>query len=130
MKPGKPLAYGKVGAADFIGLPGNPVSSFVTFLLMARPFLLKRMGAQEAPLRYLTATADFNWPRPDKRREFLRVKLEQDASGQPALQLWPNQGSGVMSSLAWADGLVDLAPETAITKGDTVRYLSLSELLN
>jgi len=130
MKPGKPLAYGKVSETDFIGLPGNPVSAFVTFLLMARPFLLKRMGAHEAPLRYLSATADFNWPRPDKRREFLRVKLESDVSGQPALQLWPNQGSGVMSSLAWADGLVDLAPETVITKGDKVRYLSLSELLN
>ena len=88
------------------------------------------MGAQEAPLRYLSARADFNWPRPDKRREFLRVKLAQDADGQPALHLWPNQGSGVMSSLAWADGLVDLAPDTVITQGDKVRYLSLSELLN
>lgn len=128
MKPGKPLAYGRVGQADFIGLPGNPVSAFVTFLLMARPFLLKRMGATDTTLKYLTATANFDWPKPDRRREFLRVKITQDTSGSPVLDLWPNQGSGVMSSLAWADGLVDLPSETKIARGDTLRYLSLSEL--
>lgn len=129
MKPGKPLAYGRVGQADFIGLPGNPVSSFVTFLLMARPFLLKRMGASHTELKYLSAMANFDWPKPDRRREFLRVKISHDASGSPVLDLWPNQGSGVMSSLAWADGLVDLASDTKIARGDVVRYLSLSELL-
>jgi molybdopterin molybdotransferase len=130
MKPGKPLAYGKVGQADFIGLPGNPVSAFVTFLLMARPFLLKRMGASDTALRYLTAESAFDWPRPDKRREFLRVKLERDSSGHDRLQLWPNQGSGVMSSLAWADGLVDLPAETTIQTGDQLRYLSITDLLS
>ncbi len=129
MKPGKPLAYGRVGQADFIGLPGNPVSAFVTFLLMARPFLLKRMGAIDTGLKYLTATANFDWPKPDRRREFLRVKITTDTTGAPILDLWPNQGSGVMSSLAWADGLVDLAPETKIARGDVLRYLSLAELL-
>ena len=129
MKPGKPLAYGRVQQADFIGLPGNPVSSFVTFLLMARPFLLKRMGVADTSLRYLTAVSGFSWPRPDKRREFLRVKLSTNVSGEPVLELWPNQGSGVMSSLSWADGLVDLAPETTIAPDDKLRYLSLSELL-
>jgi molybdopterin molybdotransferase len=129
MKPGKPLAYGRVGQTDFIGLPGNPVSAFVTFLLMARPFLLKRMGAIHTGLKYLTATANFDWPKPDRRREFLRVKLTTDTTGAPVLDLWPNQGSGVMSSLAWADGLVDLAPETKIARGDVLRYLSLAELL-
>ena len=130
MKPGKPLAYGKVGQADFIGLPGNPVSAFVTFLLMARPFLLKRMGATDTALRYLTAEAAFDWPRPDKRREFLRVKLVRDTAGHDTLELWPNQGSGVMSSLAWADGLVDLPAQTCIQVGDKVQYLSISDLLN
>jgi molybdopterin molybdotransferase len=129
MKPGKPLAYGRVGQADFIGLPGNPVSSFVTFLLMARPFLLKRMGASHTELKYLSATANFSWPKPDRRREFLRVKISHDVSGSPVLDLWPNQGSGVMSSLAWADGLIDLASDTKVVRGDVVRYLSLSELL-
>ena len=129
MKPGKPLAYGRVDQTDFIGLPGNPVSAFVTFLLMARPFLLKRMGAAHTELKYLTAKADFDWPTPDRRREFLRVKITKDTSDAPVLTLWPNQGSGVMSSLAWADGLVDLASDTKIAKGDVVRYLSLSDLL-
>jgi len=129
MKPGKPLAYGRVAQADFIGLPGNPVSAFVTFLLMARPFLLKRMGAADTTLKYLTATANFEWPKPDRRREFLRVKITTASSGAPVLDLWPNQGSGVMSSLAWADGLVDLAPETKIARGDVLRYLPLSDLL-
>ena len=129
MKPGKPLAYGRVGQADFIGLPGNPVSSFVTFLLMARPFLLKRMGAAHTELKYLSATANFDWPKPDRRREFLRVKISHDTSGAPVLDLWPNQGSGVMSSLSWADGLVDIASDTKVARGDVVRYLSLSELL-
>ena len=130
MKPGKPLAYGKIGQADFIGLPGNPVSSFVTFLLMARPFILKRMGVADHGLNYMTARAGFDWPRPDKRREFLRVRLERDTNEQNILRLWPNQGSGVMSSLAWADGLVDLAADTPVKQGDKVRYLSLSDLLN
>jgi molybdopterin molybdotransferase len=129
MKPGKPLAYGRVGQADFIGLPGNPVSAFVTFLLMARPFLLKRMGATDTSLKYLTATANFDSPKPDRRREFLRVKITADMTGAPVLDLWPNQGSGVMSSLAWADGLVDLASDTKIARGDVLRYLSLAELL-
>jgi molybdopterin molybdotransferase len=105
------------------------VSAFVTFLLMARPFLLKRMGATDTGLKYLTATANFDWPKPDRRREFLRVKITADTSGAPVLDLWPNQGSGVMSSLAWADGLVDLAPDTKIARGDVLRYLSLAELL-
>lgn len=130
MKPGKPLAYGKIGKADFIGLPGNPVSSFVTFLLMARPFILKRMGVTDHTMRYMTARAGFDWPRPDRRREFLRVRLERNANEQNILRLWPNQGSGVMSSLAWADGLVDLAADTPVKQGDKVRYLPLSDLLN
>jgi molybdopterin molybdotransferase len=130
MKPGKPLAYGRVGQTDFIGLPGNPVSAFVTFLLMARPFLLKRMGATDTELKYLNAKANFDWPKPDRRREFLRVKISTDATGSPILDLWPNQGSGVMSSLAWADGLVDLAPETKIARGDVLRYLCLAEILH
>jgi molybdopterin molybdotransferase len=130
MKPGKPLAYGRIGQADFIGLPGNPVSAFVTFLLMARPFILKRMGVTDHGLNYISARAGFDWPRPDKRREFLRVRLECDATEHHILRLWPNQGSGVMSSLAWADGLVDLAADTPVKQGDKVRYLALSDLLN
>ena len=129
MKPGKPLAYGKVGDADFIGLPGNPVSAFVTFVLMARPFLLKRMGVTNLDIQAIPAVAGFDWPKPDRRREFLRAGFERNDQGAWVLNIWPNQGSGVMSSVAWADGLIDVPPNTAIRKGDTVQYLPFADLM-
>ncbi len=129
MKPGKPLAYGKANDADFIGLPGNPVSAFVTFMLMGLPFLQVRMGLPVSTPAPKILTADFDWTKPDRRREFIRVRQKTDAQGNISLDRWPNQGSGVMSSVAWADGLVDIAPGQTIARGDAVRYLSLSELL-
>jgi len=124
MKPGRPLAFGRVGNAAFIGLPGNPVSSFVTFLVFVRPFLLKTQGVADPAPRVLEARADFDWPRPDPRREFLRVKWNS-AGG---LDLYPTQDSAVLASTAWADGLADNPPEHAIRKGDMVRFLPFSEL--
>ena len=129
MKPGKPLAYGKANTADFIGLPGNPVSAFVTFMLMGLPFLQLRMGQAPSVLTPRHVTADFSWPKADRRREFIRVRQKRDNNGNTSLDRWPNQGSGVMSSVAWADGLVDIAPGQTIKPGDAVPYLSLSELL-
>ena len=126
IKPGKPFAYGRVGAAHFIGLPGNPVSSFVTFLLLVRPFLLRLQGVRDvAPVAYL-ARADFVWPKADRRREFLRVR--QNADG--ALDLFGNQSSGVLTSAVWGDGLVDNPPGGTIARGDLVRYLPLLTLMN
>ena len=130
MKPGKPLAYGKANGADFIGLPGNPVSAFVTFVLMALPFLQRRMGLPVKPLKSSLMTAAFDWPKPDRRREFIRVRQQTDGQGNTVLDRWPNQGSGVMSSVAWADGLVDIKPGQTIKAGDAVPYLSLAELLD
>ena len=124
MKPGRPLAFGRVGNAAFIGLPGNPVSSFVTFLVFVRPFLLKTQGVADPAPRVLEARADFDWPRPDPRREFLRVKW----NAQGGLELYPTQDSAVLASTAWADGLADNPPEHAIRKGDMVRFLPFSEL--
>ncbi|MGH8688839.1 MAG: molybdopterin molybdotransferase MoeA [Burkholderiales bacterium] len=124
MKPGRPLAFGKVGQAAFIGLPGNPVSSFVTFLIFVRPFLLKTQGIAAVEPRAIAARADFDWPEPDARREFLRVKW--NSSG--GLDLYPTQDSAVMTSTAWADGLVDNPPNHAILKGDAVRFLPYAEL--
>jgi molybdopterin molybdotransferase len=124
MKPGRPLAFGKVGDAAFIGLPGNPVSSFVTFLIFVRPFLLKTQGISQVMPRAIAARADFDWMDPDARREFLRVKW--NAAG--GLDLYPTQDSAVMTSTAWADGLVDNPPNHAIAKGERVRYLPFSEL--
>lgn len=125
IKPGKPFAYGRVADAHFIGLPGNPVSSFVTFLVLVQPFLLTLQGANAAAPRALSLHADFAWPRPDRRREFLRARL--NASGR--LELFPNQGSGVLTSIAGSDGLVDVAPGQTIAPGDAVRFLPLSSWL-
>jgi len=131
IKPGKPLAFGAVRRAAepgaetwFIGLPGNPVSSYVTFALFVRPVLARLQGAQVLAPAGLPARADFTWPRPDKRREFLRVRRNE----QGGLDLHQNQGSGVLTSLAWGDGLADIAPGQAVQPGDLVRFLSLAEL--
>jgi len=124
MKPGRPLAFGRVGGAAFIGLPGNPVSSFVTFLVFVRPFLLKTQGVAEVAPRAIEARADFEWPEPDARREFLRVKW----NSQGGLDLYPTQDSAVLTSTAWADGLVDNPPNRVIRRGDPVRFLPYSEL--
>ena len=128
MKPGRPLAFGRIGheerAAAFIGLPGNPVSSFVTFLIFVRPFLLRTQGIARVAPRALEARADFDWSDADPRREFLRVKW--NASG--GLDLYPTQDSAVLTSTSWADGLVDNPPNRVIRKGDAVRFLAYSEL--
>jgi len=124
MKPGRPLAFGKVGNAAFIGLPGNPVSSFVTFLIFVRPFLLKTQGIAHVMPREIRARADFDWAEPDARREYLRVKW----NAQGGLEIYPTQDSAVMTSTAWADGLVDNPPHHAIRRGDTVRFLPYTEL--
>jgi molybdopterin molybdotransferase len=125
MKPGKPLAIGEVRGVPFIGLPGNPVSSFVTFLLFARPFILRQQGVAEVAPKVLPLRADFDWPKPDRRREFLRVRLN-DAGG---LELFTNQNSAVLTSTSWADGLVDHPAGETISRGRTVRYLPFAELL-
>jgi molybdopterin molybdotransferase len=124
MKPGRPLAFGAIGTCAFVGLPGNPVSSFVTFLLFVRPFLLRTQGIASVEAKSLAARADFDWPEPDARREFLRVKWNP----QGGLDLYPTQDSAVLTSTAWADGLVDNPAGRAIRKGDAVRFLPYSEL--
>jgi molybdopterin molybdotransferase len=124
MKPGRPLAFGNVGAAFFIGLPGNPVSSFVTFLIFVRPFILKAQGMTDVAPRAIAARADFDWPEPDSRREFLRARWNRDGG----LELYPTQDSAVLTSTAWADGLIDNPAAHAIHKGDNVRFLAYSEL--
>lgn len=131
VKPGKPLAFGAVdraagqGSAFFLGLPGNPVSSFITFLLFVRPFLLRLQGVTgTVEARALPLRADFDWTRPDRRNEFLRARIN-DAGG---LDLFPNQGSGVLTSTVWADGLIDNPPGQAIARGDIVRFIPFGAL--
>jgi molybdopterin molybdotransferase len=129
VKPGKPLAFGEVrrdkGNAFFIGLPGNPVSSFITFLLFVRPFLLRLQGVS-GPVepRSIAMRADFDWPKPDRRNEFLRARMNDEGG----LELFPNQGSGVLTSTVWADGLIDNPPGQAIARGDVVRFIPFAAL--
>lgn len=137
MKPGKPLAFGAVrrdgpaaapdsGETFFIGLPGNPVSSFATFLLFVRPFILSLAGVQTVAPRALSLRADFTQNKADRRNEFLRARINP-AGG---LDLFPNQSSAVLTSTVWGDGLIDNPPNHAISAGETVRFIPFSELLN
>ena len=129
IKPGKPFAYGKVGPGDkvvhFIGLPGNPVSSFVTFLLLVRPFVLSLQGVTDVAIQSIAAPAHFTWAKADKRREFLRVR--QNAAG--GLDLFDNQSSGVLTSAVWGNGLLDNPPGRTISHGDLVQFIPFSALL-
>jgi molybdopterin molybdotransferase len=134
MKPGKPLAFGAVrrgdeksgsGEAFFIGLPGNPVSTFCTFLLFVRPFILRLAGASAVAPRVYAMRADFTQAKGDRRNEFLRARLN-DAGG---LDLFANQSSAVLTSTVWGDGLIDNPPNHVIRAGDTVRFIPFSELM-
>jgi molybdopterin molybdotransferase len=130
MKPGKPLAFGQVRRADgseasFIGLPGNPVSSFICMLLFVKPFVLRSMGVTHVATPVYAMRADFDWPKPDARQEFMRARV--NAAG--GLDLYPNQSSSVLTSTVWGDGIVDNPPKNAIKRGDIVRYLPFTELL-
>jgi molybdopterin molybdotransferase len=124
MKPGKPFAYGHVrrqtesGAAHFVGLPGNPVSSFMTFLLLVRPLVLKLQGVERLTPECWQLPAHFDLPQPDKRREFLRVRR----NAQGGLDLFPNQSSGVLTSVVWGDGVVDHPAGQTIARGDVVNF--------
>lgn len=129
LKPGKPLAFGMLrnagDGAAFIGLPGNPVSAFVTFVMVVRPFILKSQGAARVDASVEQRVADFDLPKADPRREFLRARL--NAEGR--LELFANQSSAVLTSTVWADGLIDNPPANLIRRGDTVRFLPFSGLL-
>ena len=131
IKPGKPFAFGAIGEADFIGLPGNPVSGFVTLATLVAPFLRERMGLDgRAPMLSVQLPARFDWQHPDsKRTEFLRARLSHE-EGRFAVEIYPQQGSGVLTSCAWADGLVRLAPGQSVKAGDPVDYLPLSNLIS
>ena len=124
IKPGKPLTCGSYRGVAVIGLPGNPASTLVTFGLLARPYLLRRMGATEiAPLSF-HVPAGFSWGKPGKRREYLRARLE---SGRAVL--YPNQSSSILRSAAWADGLVEVREHSQLNEGDLVSFISFAELL-
>ena len=136
IKPGKPFALGSIrrpGVPEsdapmchFIGLPGNPVSSFVTFLLLVRPFLLQLQGAQKTEAVRTPMRADFNWPKADRRREFLRARR----NAQGGLDLFPNQSSGVLTSVVWGDGVIDLPAGHTVAQGDMVNFISWADWMS
>ena len=128
MKPGRPLAFGRVGKSGkstaFIGLPGNPVASFVTFLWFVRPFVMRTQGMTDAVSHGIPMRADFDWTDADARREFLRARRNDNGG----LDLYPSQDSSVLMSTAWSDGLIDNPPGCVIRRGDTVKFLPYAEL--
>ena len=129
IRPGKPLAFGRVDGTPFIGSPGNPVSLFVTFLLFVRPFILRLQGRSDWRPQTLRGTAAFDWPRPDKRREFHRARVEFDDQGRAQVQVHPSRSSGVLSSVTWANALAVIPEGQVLERGDEVAFLPFSELL-
>ena len=128
IKPGKPLAFGRISRPQdsdclYIGMPGNPVSSFMTALLFVEPVLRSLQGMLLTSPKRVALRADFDWLQPDKRREFLRVRL----NGQGGLDLFGNQSSGVLTSVAWADGVVDNPPGEVIRRGDRVNFIDFND---
>lgn len=123
IKPGKPLTFGHFQGVPVIGLPGNPASTLVTFGLLTRPYLLRRLGVDKvAPLGF-PVPAGFTWSKPGNRREYLRARLENGRA-----VIYRNQSSGVLRSAAWAEGLVEVLEGTTLAEGDALRFIPLSEL--
>ncbi|VXC59197.1 gephyrin-like molybdotransferase Glp [Pseudomonas sp. 8O] len=124
IKPGKPLTFGHYQGVPVIGLPGNPASTLVTFGLLARPYMLRRLGVQRVePLGFLVP-AGFAWGKPGMRREYLRARLENGRAVPYA-----NQSSGVLRSAAWAEGLAEVMEGSTLAEGDMLRFIPLSEIL-
>ena len=130
IKPGKPVALGQLGGVPLLGLPGNPVAAMVTFLLVARPLLLHLAGAEPPPLRRFPVAAGFGHGKKPGRREYLRAVLETDPSGALVARRYGREGAGMLSSLAGAEGLVELPEDvTGVAPGDPVAYIPLSALI-
>ncbi|QIK38878.1 molybdopterin molybdotransferase MoeA [Caldichromatium japonicum] len=131
IRPGKPVAFGRVGQTPILGCPGNPVSLFVTALLFARPLIRRLQGIDpDHPPRLLPVRAAFDWPKPDRRMEFHRARLVRLEDGELGVEVYPSRSSAVLSSVVWADGFVQLEPERVLQRGDRVEFLPFSELLS
>ena len=128
IKPGKPLAFGKIGDTPFLGMPGNPVSVFATFNLFARPYILKQQGGTETTPSSFKVISGFDWTKKGGRCEYVRVRVIQNEVGESVVELFPNQSSGVLTSVSWANGFAIIPPEMQINKGDTVEFIPFSEL--
>ncbi len=130
IKPGKPLAFGNVNGTPFLGLPGNPVAVFVTFCLFVAPYIKRMQGRNEPLTKSVAVKAAFDWPRPGYRREFVRARLVLDEQGETGAEIYHNQGSGVLASTSWSDGLVMITDGETVANGDLVDYTPLSSILS
>lgn len=131
IRPGKPVAFGQIAGTPFLGSPGNPVSLFATFCLFARPFILRMQGvAGNLSPRTLKVRAGFDWPRPDRRRELHRARLQSGPGGEPEAVVYASRSSAVLSSVAWADGLVEIPEGRALSRGDPVDFIPFESLLH
>jgi len=130
IKPGKPLAYGQIDGTAFMGLPGNPVSVFATFCLFVCPVIQIMQGRGWHKPISMPLIADFDWPKADSRREFLRARLTRDDDGQTRVQVYPNQDSGVLTSTVWADGFVEIAENQTVAAGQVVNYLPFAQFFS
>lgn len=128
IQPGKPLAFGEVNGKPWIGLPGNPAAALITSLVVARPFLLSAQGCTEVLPKPLRLTAGFAWRKSNNRRQYLRARLEQ-VDGEMRVCLHPRQGSAMLTSASWAEGLAIVERNRTLEAGETVEYLPFSELL-
>ena len=129
IQPGKPLAFGEVGGKPWLGLPGNPAAALITALIVARPFLLRAQGRSVVMPQPLQLSAGFSWLTPRPRRQYLRARLVADGTGQLSVQLHPQQGSAMLSSACWSDGLAVIEIGQTLQAGEAVSYLSFAELL-
>ena len=133
IKPGKPFSYGHIrnGDADvpFFGLPGNPVAVFVTFTMLVRPYLLKTQGCRSLAAPSVRIKVGFKIAKPASRLEFIRVRLETDDNGEQTLDAFGNQGSSIMTSLSWADGLAEIPLGQIVEKGDWLKFIPFRGLL-
>lgn len=129
IKPGKPFSYGRINDVPFFGLPGNPVAVFVTFVNLVRAYLLKVQGCRTLELPFLRVKAGFQIASAGSRLEFLRVQLVTDAAGEQTLVPFGNQGSSLMTSLAWADGLAEIPLGETVSEGQWLKFLPFRGML-
>lgn len=129
IKPGRPVALGEIGKAAFVGLPGNPVASMVTFMLIARPLVLRLMGVEDTEVRRYTVECGFSFRHRPGRREWLRARVRA-RDGRLVAEKFHSEGSGVLSSMVWSDGLVEMPEDVeALAPGDSVAYIPYAEVL-
>jgi molybdopterin molybdotransferase len=131
LKPGGPVAVGEAAATPFVGLPGNPVASLIAFWALGRPFVLHLMGARDLGYAHFPVVADFDHARRPGRREFLRARSAVGPDGSLTVSAFRSTGSGMLTSLTWSDGLVDLDEAAgSVRRGDVVRFVPYCALLS